>query len=123
MNKLLYIAGAVLIAGFAVLGMIEMLGSQTPYLETVAQVTKAGDRPVQFLGEIVRKESRYDESTDELIFTLRDKSGASIPVRYKGVKPANFDEAEKAVVRGQYIGSEFIANQLNLKCPSRYRGK
>ena len=62
-------------------------------------------------------------SDGELVFRLADGKGASLAVRYNGVKPANFDSAAKAVVRGTYNGAEFIADEILLKCPSKYRGK
>jgi cytochrome c-type biogenesis protein CcmE len=123
MNKWLYVLGAVLIAGFAVLGMNEMIRSRTPYLTLVSEVRSVGDRPLRFMGTIVHEKTGYDENTDELVFTLRDGKGETIEVRYKGVKPANFDRADKAVVRGRLYGDEFVADQVLPKRASRYQGK
>jgi cytochrome c-type biogenesis protein CcmE len=123
MNKWMYILGALLIAGFAVMGMLEMIKAQTPYVTTVAEVRAAKDRPVQFIGRISHASVRTDERTDELVFKLSDDKGETIGVRYKGVKPANFDTASKAVVRGTCYGSELAADQVLLKCPSKYQGK
>lgn len=123
MNKSIYIIGILLIAGFAVLGAMELMNAQTPYVSTVAEVKSAINRPVQFMGSIIREKSHYNESNDELQFALKDKDGAILNVRYKGVKPANFDDANQAVVRGMYRGNELVADQLLLKCPSKYQGK
>ncbi|MHB9038546.1 MAG: cytochrome c maturation protein CcmE domain-containing protein [Armatimonadota bacterium] len=123
MNKKLYILGALLIFGFGYLGVKEMSAARTAYLTSVAEVRSVNGRPVQFIGRIVQKEARYSQATGELLFTLEDDKGEMIRVRYKGVKPANFDGAAKAVVRGKYFGNELHADQVLLKCPSRYRGK
>lgn len=123
MSKSMYIVGVLLIAGFAVLGAREMINAQMPYAMTVAEVRSAGDRPVQFMGSILRGRARYDEKTDELSFVLSDKDGNKLTVRYHGVEPAGFDNADKAVVRGVYNGGELAADQVLLKCPSKYRGR
>ena len=57
------------------------------------------------------------------MFQLRDRKGQTLKVRYKGVKPGNFDTAETAVVRGSITGDEFAASEVLLKRPSKYRGK
>jgi len=59
----------------------------------------------------------------ELVFQLRDPKGQALKVRYRGVKPGNFDTADRAVVRGSISGDAFTASQVLLKCPSKYRGK
>ena len=123
MNKWLYVLGVVLIAGFAALSVAEMAKSRMAYVTLVPEVRARKDQPVQFMGSIVLGKTSYDDSTDELIFRLADSKGASLAVRYHGVKPANFDAASKAVVRGTYDGHEFIADAVLLKCPSKYRGK
>ena len=123
MSKSMYILGALLIAGFAALGVMEMMKSQTPYVTTAAEVRSIKDRPVQFMGSIVPGKIRYNDSDDELRFELKDEKSDTLKVRYKGVKPANFDSADKAVVRGTYSGGELVADQVLLKCPSKYKGK
>lgn len=123
MNKPMYIIGAILIAGFAVLGVLEMLKAQTPYVETVAQVRAAGEQPVQFIGAVVHNKTSYDDRADELAFTLQDKTGKTLDVRYKGVKPTNFEHADKAVARGVYRDGKLVADQVLVKCPSKYQNK
>lgn len=123
MNKSMYIIGAILIAGFAVLGVLEMMKAQTPYVETVAQVRATGEQPVQFIGAIVSGKTHYDENKDELAFTLQDKQGKTLEVRYNGVQPTNFERADKAVARGIYRSNKLMADQVLVKCPSKYQSK
>lgn len=122
MSKWMYIAGAVLIAGFAVLIVMDLQSAATPYVTSVREARKMQDRPIQFMGDIIKSTAKYDDATDELSFQLRDREGDTIAIRFKGVKPANFDSADKAVVVGNYRGDEFIADDLRLKCPSKYEG-
>ena len=43
-------------------------------------------------------------------------------VLYEGVKPGNFEEATQIVAIGSYSDGAFHANQLLVKCPSKYQG-
>jgi cytochrome c-type biogenesis protein CcmE len=44
-------------------------------------------------------------------------------VIYNGVKPANLEEAEEIVVIGRYTQGQFEADQLLVKCPSKYQAE
>lgn len=123
MNKLAYVLGILLIAGFAVLGVTEMRKAVTPYVETVAQVRAAKGGSVQFMGEVVREKCRYDEKADKLLFQLRDEKGEALDVRFSGVKPANFDTADHVVVTGNLRGGKFEAQEVTTKCPSKYESE
>ena len=51
-----------------------------------------------------------------------DERGSSLPVQYGGTKPGNFDQADQVVVIGRYQEGVFLADQLLVKCPSKYQG-
>lgn len=119
MSKLMYVLGALAIAGFAVLGVMEMQNAHIPELTTVAAVKAVTDRPVRFTGAIVSEERGYDEKTGELVFEMRDDRGQTLEVRYDGVKPAGFDAAGRAVVQGRYIGGRLFTDQVLVKRSSR----
>jgi cytochrome c-type biogenesis protein CcmE len=51
---------------------------------------------------------------------MSDDQGEVMPVVFTGVKPGNFDEAEKVVVIGTFKEGAFHANQILVKCPSKY---
>jgi cytochrome c-type biogenesis protein CcmE len=123
MNKWATIAGVVLIAGFCVLGFVELMQAQIPYVTKVADVKAASRKQLQFMGEIVQESIKFDSAQNMLDFHLRDPSGARLPVRYHGVKPANFDSAPRAVVVGEFVSPDFIAKQVMTSCPSKYKGK
>jgi cytochrome c-type biogenesis protein CcmE len=123
MNKWIYVLGVVLIAGFAALGMMQMIKTQTPYVTLVSEARAIKDRPIRFEGSIVRGKTRYEEIADQLVFQLRDTRGDTIQVRYKGVKPADFDKADRAVVRGNCYSDEIVADQIILERPSERGGR
>jgi cytochrome c-type biogenesis protein CcmE len=43
-------------------------------------------------------------------------------VEYSGTKPGNFEQADKVVLIGRYQNGIFSADQLLVKCPSKYQG-
>ncbi len=119
----MYVLGIVLIAGFAVLMAVEMKSAATPYVTSVRDVMSSRGGTVQFKGMIDHSKTSYDRPSHELRFSLKDADGKSIAVRYDGPKPGNFDSADTAVVRGVYSDSFLKADQLLLKCPSKYEGQ
>ena len=54
---------------------------------------------------------------------LQDENGEIMEITYKGVKPANFEQATSVVAIGQYREGSFRADQLLVKCPSKYQAE
>jgi cytochrome c-type biogenesis protein CcmE len=38
------------------------------------------------------------------------------------VKPGNFEQATSVVLKGKTEGDRFVADQMLVKCPSKYQG-
>jgi cytochrome c-type biogenesis protein CcmE len=51
-----------------------------------------------------------------------DDDGNTLTVHYSGIKPGNFEEAVQIVAVGSYQEGVFYAEQLLVKCPSKYQG-
>lgn len=66
----------------------------------------------------------YNPEVDANVFGfyLKDNEGMEKLVLYNGSKPQDFERSEQIVVVGKIKGDEFIANQLLMKCPSKYNG-
>ncbi|HHQ49529.1 MAG TPA: cytochrome c maturation protein CcmE [Acidobacteria bacterium] len=77
---------------------------------------------VQVAGSLVEGSSRYDEATKTLRFAMADENGHQLQVEYDGVKPGNFEDATQVVAVGVYRDGVFRADQLLVKCPSKYQG-
>ena len=80
---------------------------------------------MQVAGALATDSSSYDDATGLLRFTLRDdKTGETLPVRYHGLRPANFEDAISIVAIGIYDApsGELAADKLLVKCPSKYQG-
>jgi len=83
---------------------------------------RSGER-VQVFGTIVPEDIVFDSTHLTLSFALKDEKGNILPVIYKGVVPSNFEHAQQATCAGVWKDGAFDADQLLLKCPSKYEGK
>jgi cytochrome c-type biogenesis protein CcmE len=54
------------------------------------------------------------------IFHLKDESGVSKKVKLFKSKPQDFEKSETIVIIGEAEGDEFHANEILMKCPSKY---
>lgn len=122
-NAKLYMLGGVLLLAFAGFSLSSFKETLTPYV-SYTQAREAS-RVVQVAGALEKGSSSYEDARDFLYFTIQDpKTHESLRVRYKGLKPANFEDAISIVAIGQYDegSKEFEAHKLLVKCPSKYQG-
>jgi cytochrome c-type biogenesis protein CcmE len=119
----LYLFGLLLLVAFAAFSFTAFKDSMTPYV-SYAQAREGG-RIVQVAGALEKGSYSYVSARESLLFTLQDpKTKQTLRVRYKGLKPANFEDAISIVAIGNYDdkAKEFEANKLLVKCPSKYQG-
>jgi cytochrome c-type biogenesis protein CcmE len=64
--------------------------------------------------------THYDRARNVFTFYMRDEDGTVRKVRYNNPKPANFEEAEQVVVEGRTQDDTFVAENILVKCPSKY---
>jgi cytochrome c-type biogenesis protein CcmE len=115
-----YLIGIVIIVVFIVFGAMSFKKTLTPYVSF--EEAKRTGATVQVIGEIVYSGVEYDIDTHQLRFPIVDEEGQRLTVLYGGTKPANFEQAEQAVVIGKYENQAFVADQVLVKCPSKYEG-
>ena len=119
-RRVWYAIGGVLIVAFLAFGATSFKNNLTPYVS----IEEAMKRPVkvQVKGSLVPDSTEYVEASQHLRFGLVDENGNVMPVMYDGVKPGNFEEATEIVAVGKYRDGAFHADQLLVKCPSKYQG-
>ena len=111
--------------GFSAVAFKNNLVNAVPF----AQAIKATDSDVQIMGAPIAGTLNYDQTLHALRFALRDTSGRTMPIVYKGPKPEDLDTAmSKAVAinaTGTYDPKQrvFVAETLLVKCPSKYQGQ
>jgi cytochrome c-type biogenesis protein CcmE len=119
-RKLWYAIGGVLILAFLAYGATSFKSNLTPYV-SFEEAMRTHSR-VQVAGALVENSSDYIDEDQELHFVIYDEGGVEMAVRYSGVKPANFEEATQIVAVGSWRGDVFDAENLLVKCPSKYQG-
>jgi cytochrome c-type biogenesis protein CcmE len=119
-RRIWYAVGGVLIVAFLAFGASSFKNNLTPYVSIEEAMQRSAK--VQVKGTLVPDSSEYVEASEVLRFGLADESGNTMPVLYNGVKPGNFEEATEIVAVGSYREGAFHADQLLVKCPSKYQG-
>jgi cytochrome c-type biogenesis protein CcmE len=109
----------VLLVGATAVGVTSFRKTVTPYI-AFSEARRASGL-VQVNGELADKNYVLRQDEQYLEFRLRDEGGEIMPVRYHGVIPGNFDQATMIVAIGRYQGDHFEAEQLLVKCPSKYQ--
>lgn len=120
----LYASGIALLLIFGGFTVTKFASAVTPYVDYDA--ARATERTVQVAGGLLQGSSSYDTDSGRLHFTLVDteNAAAQISVRYEGLKPANFEDAVSIVAIGRFdqATEQFAADELLVKCPSKYQG-
>ena len=118
--KTKYLIGIPIILIFVIFGALSFRKTLTPYVSF--EEAKNSGATVQVIGEIVFSEINYDIDAHQLQFPITDENQDKMMVVYSGTKPANFEQVSRVVVIGRYENGVFTADQLLVKCPSKYQG-
>ena len=115
--KILFAIVLLVVAG--AFGISSFRKSVTPYISFAEAKHSSG--LVQVNGVLADKNYVMRPAEQFLEFRLKDSHNEVLPVRYRGVIPGNFDQAVSVVAIGRYAGDHFEAEQLLVKCPSKYQ--
>jgi cytochrome c-type biogenesis protein CcmE len=109
------------IVALAVFGSLAFLNFNRTLARYVSfPEARAATSAVQVAGFPDHGKATFDPGSGEFAFVLDDGEGDVMHVVYRGVKPGNFDQAEKVVVVGKYQDNVLTASQILVKCPSKY---
>lgn len=90
---------------------------------TFADASKTEGR-VKITGELnLEKDVIYTPEVDPNVFSFHmiDNNGVSKKIIMNKPKPQDFERSESIVVTGEMKGEEFVANEILMKCPSKYK--
>jgi len=127
-KQIKFIVGGAVVLGLIAYLIVSAISSSGAYYREVGEVllekTALMDKNLRVSGNIVTESIRYDPTTLDLNFRISDPKDVSkqIAIHFHGVKPDQMDrEGSSAIVEGT-MGSKGVveANNLLLKCPSRY---
>lgn len=122
-----FIVGGVVVAVvITLLIATSFSGSGSDYL-TVAEVRALGPeqtRDSRVTGEIVPNSVEWSTRDLHLVFQIEDETGI-LPISYHGPQPDMLVDAVEAVAIGKYDpqAEVFEAEELLMKCPSKYEEK
>src|ERR1035437_1522752 len=122
----LLIATCVIVVVFAV-AVVFLIQKQGAYYRQVSDLNK-GDyngKNVKVGGKVLGNTISRDASG--VVFTIQDLTGktSTVKVKYSGQMPNTFGGGVDVVVIGKYASgsSQINADQLQTKCPSKYKGQ
>ena len=84
----------------------------------------ATEQTGKLVGQLVKEQPiEYNPEKDPnyLSFYLRDDQGEVRKVVLLAAMPQDFERSEQVVLTGKMKGETFIADDMQLKCPSKYK--
>jgi cytochrome c-type biogenesis protein CcmE len=125
--KAKYIIGAVVVVLFLAWGTSAFFKTTIQYV-SLEEAMKS-TRTVQVMGKIDFDQVNYNADESRLEFSVYDTEAEDevnaprFPIVYYGVVPGNFDQATSVVLKGEPKDGKFVAEQMLVKCPSKYQGE
>ncbi len=119
--KKIYIVAGVMIA--AAIALLMNAAKDVSTYGTFAEAAKTQEK-VKIAGQLSKdKEMYYNPERDPNYFSfyIKDARGEERKVVLLASKPQDFELSEQIVVTGRMKGEEFIATDLLMKCPSKYK--
>lgn len=119
-----YVAAMILIAG--AIALFIWNGSNVDTYSNFTQAAENPDKSVQVICDLAKdKAITYDPHQDANYFTFyandRGDDTKAVKVIYYGAKPQDFELSEGIVLTGKMDGEDFVASDILLKCPSKYK--
>ena len=127
--KKTHIAAIIFIAA-AISIIVSMAGDASTYVtfDEAKELSEKGfDKSIHVVGELPKTISGeivgIVESPDKLSFKfdMVDENGFKQKVLYAKPVPTDFTKSEQVVIIGSYQGDNFIAEEILMKCPSKYQ--
>ena len=118
--KKTHIVGIIVIA-LAIGSMFTLLGNSSTYAD-FKQAAATTDQ-VHVAGTLdCTKPMEYNPKVDpnKFSFYMIDRNGNEKHVVLLKSKPQDFERSQQVVIIGTMKGEEFIANDILMKCPSKY---
>lgn len=123
-KRVKFVIGGAVIALAIIYLIFTATQSTAAYFLTVEELHDKGsaifDRNVRVSGKVVGDTIDFNSRDLILRFQIVGEGGETLPVVFNGPKPDQMRHDAEAIVEGKFDGEEFTAQELLLKCPSRY---
>lgn len=113
---------AILMVAVAI-GLLTTAAEDMSTYATFAEASRTGQK-VKIAGQLAKdKEMVYQPEVDPNYFSfyIKDTDGKENKVVLLSEKPQDFELSEQIVLTGKMKGEEFIATEMLMKCPSKYK--
>lgn len=129
--KLSYII-AIIAIGISIGVIVSTAGSASQYVnfkEAFAMAEKGDKNKIHVVGTLKKNEAgeiigmMYNPvmNPNYFVFTLVDNNNEEREVVHFNPKPQDFEKSEQVVVIGSVRNNTFVADEILLKCPSKYQ--
>ncbi|GAA5221960.1 cytochrome c maturation protein CcmE domain-containing protein [Membranihabitans marinus] len=118
MRKIHIIGIGVLVVAMA------LIFSASKDFASYASFTDAQTSTVKIVGQLVKDKEIYyspEENPNYFSFFVEDNEGQVRKVIMHQAKPQDFEMSEQIVVTGKMVENDFVADDILLKCPSKYK--
>jgi cytochrome c-type biogenesis protein CcmE len=119
--KKLHILGIIIIA--VAIGVIFVSLKNTSTYADFTEAIANPEREYHVVGTLDKSQPLIYEpqlNPDEFLFSMIDSKGVVKQVVLHKSKPQDFEKSEQIVLIGQMQGDNFHANDILMKCPSKY---
>ncbi len=119
--KKIHIISIILIA--TAIAILMSLSNDVSTFTTFSEAIATG-KVVKISGQLSKdKEMYYDPQKDPNYFTfyLKDSKQQERKVILLSAKPQDFERSESIVLTGKMKGETFLASDMLMKCPSKYK--
>lgn len=119
--KKLHILGIIVIA--VAIGVIFVSLKNTSTYADFTEAISNPDKEFHVVGKLDKSQPQiYDPkiNPDEFLFSMADNKGVIRQVVLHKSKPQDFEKSEQIVLIGKMQGEHFHANDILMKCPSKY---
>lgn len=119
--KKLHILGIIVIA--VAIGVIFVSLRNTSTYADFSEAMAHPDKEFHVVGKLDKSQPQvYDPKVnpDEFLFTMIDNKGASCRIVLHKSRPQDFEKSEQIVLIGKMSDNNFHANDILMKCPSKY---
>lgn len=84
----------------------------------------ATGKKVKIAGQLAKDKEMYykpEENPNYFSFYIKDTEGQERKIVLLSEKPQDFELSEQIVLTGMMKGEEFVATEMLMKCPSKYK--
>lgn len=114
---------AIILIILGIVTLFSVFGDMAKY-STFTESSNNPTESVKVVGVLSKdKPVNYDPEVDPNFFSfyMKDQDGEEKQVVMNAAKPQDFAKSEKIVLTGKMRGEKFVASDMLLKCPSKYK--